>query len=114
MPVRSVGPSFKEINSLALRLRSEYSKFETKVCGRPWEKEEIMQGLVVDIGELMEEVMKHSGIRLGKDRDRLIHELCDCLWSILALAAKYKVDLAKEFPRKMQDLSERIINKNKK
>jgi NTP pyrophosphatase (non-canonical NTP hydrolase) len=40
--------------------------------------------------------------------EKLAHELSDCLWSILVLADKYKIDLSKEFKKTMDLLDERI------
>ena len=41
---------------------------------------------------------------------KLTHELADCLWSVLVLADKYKIDLASEFMSTMDDLEKRIAN----
>ncbi len=100
--------SFQEINELALKVRAQYLKMEKKKYGKQRTAGEIMQGFVVDVGDLTREVMKQSGIRDGKDRQKLIHELCDCLYSVLVLADKYKVNLEKEFPENMRALSEKI------
>lgn len=100
--------SWRDISKLALGTRNKYVKLEKKRYGRSWTKEEIAQGLVSDVGDLMKEIMKQADIREGKNRENLIHELCDCLWSILVLADKYEVDLEKEFPRSMIKLTKKI------
>jgi NTP pyrophosphatase (non-canonical NTP hydrolase) len=65
---------------------------------RSWTREEVMQGFVGDVGDLMKLVMAKTGVRPADDVDRkLAHELSDCLWSMLVLARLYNVDLEKEF-----------------
>jgi NTP pyrophosphatase (non-canonical NTP hydrolase) len=87
-----------ELTERALQLRRHFAAAELAKNGRTWTREEIMQGFVVDVGDLMKLVMAKSGARPMEDVDRkLAHELSDCLWSILVLAKLYDVDLEKEF-----------------
>jgi len=68
-----------------------------------------MQGLVVDVGDLMKLVMAKNGRRNVPDVDRkLAHELSDCLWSVLVLAQAYDVDLEKEFLATMTALEAKL------
>jgi nitrogen fixation/metabolism regulation signal transduction histidine kinase len=58
-----------------MEIRTRFGKFETAKYGRPWTKEEILQGFVVDVGDLTKLVMAKSGIRHVEDVDRkLAHE----------------------------------------
>ena len=58
----------------------------------------IMQGFVVDVGDLMKLVMAKSGARQVDGVDaKLRHELADCLWSVLVLAQLYEIDLEAAF-----------------
>jgi NTP pyrophosphatase (non-canonical NTP hydrolase) len=53
--------------------------------------------------------MAKHGLREMDDVDnKLAHELSDCLWSILVLASKYRIDLAAEFMKTMDQLDARI------
>lgn len=53
--------------------------------------------------------MAKHGLRDMDNVDaKLAHELADCLWSVLVLADKYKVDLAAEFMKTMDELARRI------
>lgn len=99
---------FQGISRLAFKVRKNYADLEKKRHGRPWTKEEIMQGFVVDVGDLMREIMKQANIREGKNRSELIHCLCDCLWSVIVLANQYDINLEKEFRLSMQRLSKEI------
>ena len=113
MAKKIAAQDFPNYRALALETRRHYAKLEQKNCGRSWTKEEIAQGFVVDVGDLMLEVMKQAGLRGQKDKAALSHELCDCLWSIFVLADKYKIDLAQEFPRNMEILQAKVKTKLK-
>jgi hypothetical protein len=97
-----------------MEIRTRFGKFETAKCGRPWTKEEILQGFVVDVGDLTKLVMAKSGIRHVEDVDRkLAHELADCLWCVLVLARMYHVDIQQEFMATMDGLDAWIGEKLK-
>lgn len=82
----------------AMALRQRFGEVARERGGREWSREELAQGFVVDVGDLMRVVMAKGGIRDVPETDaRLGHELADCLWSVLVLARLYEVDLEKEF-----------------
>jgi NTP pyrophosphatase (non-canonical NTP hydrolase) len=94
-----------QLTDRALQIRQCFAAYEQRRTGRTWTREEIMQGFVVDVGDLMKLVMAKNGARLVDDVDRkLAHELSDCLWSILVLAKLYDLDLEKEFLKTMDEL----------
>ncbi|MBL9189454.1 MAG: hypothetical protein JNK23_18370 [Opitutaceae bacterium] len=96
----------------AMAVRERFADLEKARAGRPWTKEEIMQGFVGDVGDLMKLVMAKSGLREIPDLDRkMAHELSDCLWSILVLAQLYGIDLQKEFLTSMEELEQTIALK---
>jgi NTP pyrophosphatase (non-canonical NTP hydrolase) len=100
-----------ELTERALAIRKQYEALEQKTYGRSWTEAEIFQGLVGDIGDLAKLVATKSGIRDVPDVDaRLAHELSDCLWSILVLAAKYNVNLESSFLKTMDELEKRIAD----
>jgi NTP pyrophosphatase (non-canonical NTP hydrolase) len=69
----------------------------------------LMQGFVVDVGDLMKLVMAKAGTRPVDHVDqKLAHELSDCLWSVLVLAKAYDVDLEKEFLRTMDEIEVKL------
>ena len=75
---------------------------------------DIMSGFVVDVGDLMRLVMAKEGLRKVDDMDeKLEHELCDCLWSILVLADRFGIKLEEVFPKQMTKLEEAIVKKIK-
>jgi NTP pyrophosphatase (non-canonical NTP hydrolase) len=98
-----------QLSDRALQLRERFAVLERQQGGRPWTREEIMQGFVGDVGDLMKLVMAKSGLRPAEDLDRrLAHELSDCLWSVLVLARLYGVDLEREFLRTMDELEAKL------
>jgi NTP pyrophosphatase (non-canonical NTP hydrolase) len=100
---------FKQIFNRAVEVREKYQQYEVKNIGRSWTNQEIMEGFVGDVGDLMKLIMAKEKARTIEDVDeKLKHELCDCLWSVLVLAKKYDIDIEKEFTEKMNELMERI------
>ena len=68
-----------------------------------------MAGFVGDVGDLSKIIMAKHGLRNMENIDRkLAHELSDCLWSVLVLANKYKIDIGAEFNKTMDELEGRI------
>lgn len=57
-----------------------------------------MLGFVGDVGDLAKFVMADAGTPdIPQHRERLGHELADCLWAVLVIAARSGVDLETEF-----------------
>lgn len=99
-----------QLSARAMQIRARFAAAEQRRTGRTWTREEIMQGFVGDVGDLMKLVMAKSGTRNvpGDVEARLAHELSDCLWSVLVLAELYGVDLAREFPQTMDEIEHRL------
>ena len=96
-----------QLTERAMEIRRCFADYEKRRTGRTWTREEIMQGFVVDVGDLMKLVMAKSGARLVDEVDqKLAHELSDCLWSILVLAKLYEIDLESEFLKTMGELKQ--------
>ena len=102
---------FSELSKSAIRIRQLYAGYEKTLHGRSWTREEIMLGFVGDVGDLAKLVQANEGIRQVDDaKDKLAHELSDCLWSIMVLADLYNIDLENEFKLTM-DAIEASISK---
>lgn len=98
-----------DLSARASVVRERYAALETRLHGRPWTREQLMAGFVVDVGDLMKLVMAKAGARRVDGVDaKLEHELADCLWSVLVLAKAYDVDLERAFLRTMADLEAKI------
>ena len=100
----------------AIEIRNKYDVAEQEMYGKVWSTEQIMEGFVGDVGDLMKIVMAKQGWRQLGDKNidkELKHELADCLWSLLVLSSKYGIDLEGEFLKVMDYLSERIDRREK-
>lgn len=101
---------FKDLIKQALAIRNKYAEFEKKQYGREWSGEELMLGFMKDTGDLAKLIQAKEGVRSVDDVDeKLAHELSDCLWSIIILADKYRVDLETSFVKTMKELEIRVI-----
>ena len=87
----------------ALAVAGAYDGLNLMQRGRAWTTEELMLGLVGDIGDLAKLVMADAGTRdIPGHREQLGHELADCLWAVLVIAARSGVDLGTEFDACME------------
>jgi NTP pyrophosphatase (non-canonical NTP hydrolase) len=93
----------------AREIRQQYAHLEQQTYGRAWTTEEIALGFVGDVGDLAKLVMAAGGMRHISDaRQKLAHELADCLWSVIVLADALEVDLAQAFVQTMDELEQQI------
>jgi len=99
-----------DLTHRAMELRARFSTKEIQQAGRPWTREEVAQGFVGDVGDLMKLVMAKQGLRAtqGDVDERLAHELSDCLWSVLVLAELYHLDLEAAFLRTTSELEAKL------
>lgn len=103
---------YKEILEKALLVRQKFSQYEIKNNGKEWNRDQILEGFVVDVGDLVRLCMAKEGHRQIKDVDnKLAHELSDCLWCILILSHKYNIDLEKAFIKTMDELTDVLKKK---
>jgi NTP pyrophosphatase (non-canonical NTP hydrolase) len=101
--------NLKQLTERAMEVRDKYSTLEKSAYGREWTPGEIAQGFVGDVGDLMKLVMTKEGIRDIENVDeKLVHELSDCLWSLLVIAKKYNIDLERAFLKTMTELDARF------
>jgi NTP pyrophosphatase (non-canonical NTP hydrolase) len=101
--------SFDKLQQRAIEIRAKYDQLNQEKRGTTWNEQQLMAGFVGDVGDLSKIIMAKHGLRAMDNVDpKLAHELSDCLWSILVLADKYKIDLSKEFTKTMDELDKRI------
>ena len=104
---------FQELIDTALRVRRKYEEKETELYGSPWTSEEIALGFVGDVGDLAKLIIAENGKRnIADARQKLAHELSDCLWSIIVLSNSHNIDLEKSFLDTMADLEEHLFKKH--
>ena len=99
----------KDLVRRAMTIREQYAKLEQEKYGRSWSREEIAVGFVGDVEDLMKLVMAESGVRDIPDaKEKLAHEMADCLWCVLVLSDLYGIDLEVEFMRAMDEIETQI------
>jgi len=94
----------------ALEIRGRFDAANTAAGRRAWTPAELAQGFAADVGALNKLVMMRAGLRdAPSDLDaRLAHELADCLWSVLVLAAAHDIDLEASFHHTMDTLETKL------
>lgn len=98
-----------ELTTRAMNILKLYKELNKKNNFHEWGEKEIMMGFVGDVGDLMKLVMAESNLRKISDaKEKLAHELSDCLWSVLVLSNLYKIDLENAFTKTMESLEEKI------
>lgn len=100
---------FETLQQKALFIKNFYKQKQLSKGKPAWTASDYMAGFVSDIGELSEFVAAKKGIRTIEDvEEKLEHELCDCLYSVMVLADEFNIDLSAAFGKNMDKLAERI------
>jgi NTP pyrophosphatase (non-canonical NTP hydrolase) len=101
---------FQSIVDRAMTIRRLYERKEKQLYGSSWTKEEIALGFVGDVGDLAKLVLAENGKRnISNSKEKLEHELSDCLWSVIVLAHLHDVNLETSFVKTMDDLQKQIL-----
>jgi hypothetical protein len=66
---------------LAREARVLLEKYEQEYAGKKWDKEELLIGLMTDLGDLGRIILTKEGLRESRgDVDKMLrHELVDCM-----------------------------------
>ncbi|MDE0547682.1 MazG nucleotide pyrophosphohydrolase domain-containing protein [Microbacterium sp. C7(2022)] len=100
---------FQAMQQMARRVAALYGERDVEHFGRAWTAEELVLGLVGDVGDLAKLAQGKAGGRPRSDLDAALeHELADCLWSLIAIADAFDLDLEKAFVTTMDELSGRL------
>ena len=103
---------YSDLVRVVLETRQLFERYEEKSLGKKWGNEELLVGLVTDVGDLARIVLAKEGYRsINGDVDMALrHELADCLWVIIILSEKYKVDLPSAVLEMSKDIKKKIGN----
>ena len=105
---------FQTVIDRAMEIRKLYAEQERQLYGSPWTSEEIALGFVGDVGDLAKLVVAEQGKRnIENSKEKLEHELSDCLWSLIVLAHVHEVDLQKSFMNTMDQLHRYLLDERK-
>lgn len=100
-----------ELSRRALEIKEKYHEIEDVKLGKRWTNDQIMEGFVSDVGDLMKIIMAKEGLREMENVDeKLAHELADCLYCVFVLSGKYGIDIEKEFIKTMDKIEEKLKN----
>ncbi len=97
----------EEMQARAVGVRQRFAAFEESTYGQAWSTEDLVMGLMTDVGDLAEVVQRIEGKRPVRPQSALAdleHEISDCLWVLLVLADRYEVDVADAFDRTMDGI----------
>jgi NTP pyrophosphatase (non-canonical NTP hydrolase) len=97
---------FETLERRALDIRHRLARWEEQRYGRGWTLEELVLGLVGDVGDLAKLIQAHEGVRRADNVHALLeHELSDVLWSVIVIAHRLGIDLPAAFLRTMDDIA---------
>jgi len=100
---------FQNILHRAIQIREQYAALELKNYGRTWSRDEVLLGFVGDVGDFAKLALVESGVwEIPDAKQKLAHELADCLWSLLVLSHSYNINLEEAFLQTMDELQEHI------
>lgn len=100
---------FQTIIDRAMVIRKQYELKEKQLYGSAWTSEEIALGFVGDVGDLAKLIIAENGKRnIANSKEKLEHELADCLWSVIVLAQQHGVDLESSFVNTMNQLEKHL------
>jgi NTP pyrophosphatase (non-canonical NTP hydrolase) len=100
---------FQTIINRAIEIRKQYEAKEKQLYGSAWTSEEIALGFVGDVGDLAKLIIAENGKRnIPNSKEKLEHELADCLWSVIVLAQTHGIDLESSFINTMDELEKHL------
>ncbi|MBI4129690.1 nucleotide pyrophosphohydrolase [Candidatus Roizmanbacteria bacterium] len=100
--------NLSQLSQRALEIRKKYAELETEKFGIEWTVEQIAEGFAGDVEDLIKLTKERAKGESVAEKEKLAHELSDCLWSVLVLADKFGVDLEQSFLQTMSDLEIKI------
>ncbi len=101
---------FQQLIERAIEIRSQFAAQEQKQFGSTWNSEEITLGFIGDVGDLAKLTIAANGKRnIPNYKEKLEHELADCLWSVIVLAQVHGIDLEQSFLETMDTLENHLL-----
>lgn len=94
----------------AMDLRNQYEKKEKQLYGSPATDEDIAQGFLGDVNNLVKFVRaQHGKANVANSTEKLGSQLSHCLWSVIVLARMYNIDLEQSFMETMDKLENHLL-----
>ena len=109
---RKSAMEFSAVEQLAINVRKKYEIFELKKYGSSWDVKDLMIGFQGDVGDLAKLIQASQGNRnISGWKEKLEHELSDCLWSLIVLSNKLDINFEEAFVRTMKELDDSLTEK---
>ncbi len=90
------------------QLRDETQEVTSKMPNANWSIHNRFAELVEEVGELANAIQTDEGFKSKKrKKSDLVDSVCDVLFEVLNIAAHYKVDLDKEYPKVLKQIDDR-------
>lgn len=91
------------------QLRDETQKVTSQMPGnKNWTIHNRFVELAEEVGELGNAIQTDEGFKSKKrKKSELVDSVCDVLFEVFAIAAHYKVDLDKEYPKVLKQINDR-------
>jgi NTP pyrophosphatase (non-canonical NTP hydrolase) len=94
----------------AMDLRHQYEKKEKHLYGSPSTDEDIAQGFLGDVNNLVKLLSAiHGKGSIANSADKLASQLSHCLWSVIVLAKIHNIDLEQSFMETMDKLENHLL-----
>ena len=96
-----------DMQASALAVREKFSRFEQATYGRQWSTTDLVNGFITDVGDLSAAIQRMEGIRPPSNEEpieELKHEISDCIWVLLVIADRYKINVGESFEETMHEL----------
>ena len=94
----------------AMDLRRQYERKETELYGSPAMDEDIAQGFLGDVNNLIKLIMAENGKRtIANSKEKLESQLAHCLWSVIVLAKMHNIELEQSFMETMDRLETHLL-----
>jgi NTP pyrophosphatase (non-canonical NTP hydrolase) len=94
----------------AMDLRNQYEKKEKQLYGSPSTDEDIAEGFLADVNNLVKLVKAGNGKgAIANSTEKLGPQLSHCLWSVIVLAKMHNVDLEQSFMETMDKLENHLL-----
>lgn len=94
----------------AMDLRNQYEKKEKQLYGSASTDEDIAQGFLGDVNNLVKLVKaEHGKGAIANSTEKLGSQLSHCLWSVIVLAKMHNIELEQSFMETMDKLENHLL-----
>ena len=91
-------------------LRRQYEVKEKQLYGSPLTDEDIAQGFLGDVNNLVKLIRaEHGKLTIANSKEKLESQLAHCLWSVIVLAKMQDIDLEQSFMEAMDRLENHLL-----